>query len=108
MVNLAGLHGPRWCDPTLHDVDRLSINGPEDAALLAELWDPTCDLFLDGLADLLPDEDVATLRACVTVIERWLLARSERYGLVHGDYRLDNLLFPPDGGPASSPSTSRR
>ncbi len=33
------------------------------------------------------------------VIERWLLGRTERFGLVHGDYRLDNLLFPPDGGP---------
>ncbi len=31
--------------------------------------------------------------------EEWSLARSERFGLVHGDYRLDNLMFPADGGP---------
>jgi len=99
VVNLAGLHGPRWCDPTLQEVDTLSINGPEEIALLLEMWEPTAELFLGGLGDLIPAEDAASLRACGDVIERWLLARGERFGLVHGDYRLDNLLFPPDGGP---------
>ena len=32
------------------------------------------------------------------MIGPWLLARQERFGLVHGDYRLDNLMFTP-GGP---------
>ncbi|WP_182379914.1 phosphotransferase [Nocardioides sp. WS12] len=99
VVNLAGLHGPRWCDPTLLDIEGLSINGPEDAALMAELFGPAVDLFVDNLADQLSDDDVATVRAVPEVIERWALARAERFGPVHGDYRLDNLLFPPDGGP---------
>ena len=99
VVNLAGLHGPRWSDPTLAEIDTLSVNGPDDIALLLDMWEPTCELFLSGLGDLIPTEDAATLRACGTVIERWLLARSERYAPVHGDYRLDKLLFPPDGGP---------
>lgn len=98
VVNLAGLHGPRWCDPTLAEIDTLTINGPDEIALLLDMWEPTCELFLSGLGDLIADEDAATLRACGDVIERWLLARSERFGPVHGDYRLDNLLFPPDGG----------
>lgn len=97
VVNLAGLHGPRWCDPTLLDVEGLALNGPDDAALLAELFGPAVELFLDNLADLLPAEDAETVRALVPVIERWALARTERFGLVHGDYRLDNLLFPPEG-----------
>ncbi len=99
VVNLAGLHGPRWCDPTLLEVDTLSVNGPDDIALLLEMWQPTLDLFLDGLGDLVAAEDADTLRACGTVLEPWLLARAERFALVHGDYRLDNLLFPPGGGP---------
>ncbi|MFC7492695.1 MULTISPECIES: phosphotransferase family protein [unclassified Nocardioides] len=99
VVNLAGLHGPRWCDPALLDVDTLSINGPDEIALLLEMWGPTADLFLDGLGDLVAPADAATLRACGDVLERWLLGRSERFGLVHGDYRLDNLLFPPAGAP---------
>lgn len=97
VVNLAGLHGPRWCDPTLLDVEGLALNGPDDAALLAELFGPAVELFLDNLAGLLPAEDAATVRALVPVVERWALARTERFGLVHGDYRLDNLLFPPRG-----------
>ncbi|THV18731.1 DUF1679 domain-containing protein [Nocardioides caeni] len=99
VVNLAGLHGPRWCDPTLLDVEGLSLNGPDDAALMAELFGPAVDLFLANLGDALSAEDAAAVREIPAVIERWALARAERFGLVHGDYRLDNLLFPPDGSP---------
>lgn len=99
VVNLAGLHGPRWCDPTLREIEGLAVNGPEDAALLAELAGPTTETFLDQVGPLLAPEDHETLRACVPVIEAWTLARSERFALVHGDYRLDNLMFPADGGP---------
>ena len=98
VVNLAGLHGPRWCDPTLADLEGLSINGPEDAAVLAELYGPAVDLFLDGLGAMVSADDAVTLRDCVAATERWALGRADRFGLVHGDYRLDNLLFPPDGG----------
>lgn len=97
-VNLAGLHGPRWCDPTLLDVEGMALNGPEDAALMAELYAPATELFLANLEGLLSEEDVATLRAIPPVIEAWALARADRFALVHGDYRLDNLLFPPGGG----------
>ncbi|WP_395659828.1 phosphotransferase [Nocardioides sp.] len=97
--NLAGLHGPRWSDPTLLQVEGLSVNGPEDAALLAELYGPATELFLDGLGDLVSAEDATTLRECVEVCEQWALGRSERFALMHGDYRLDNLMFPADGGP---------
>ncbi len=99
VVNLAGLHGPRWCDPALLEIDGLAINGPADAALMADLFGPAVELFVENLADQLSADDVTTVRAIVPVIEEWALARPERFGLVHGDYRLDNLLFPPDGGP---------
>lgn len=100
VVNLAGLHGPRWCDPTLLALEGLSLSGPDDAAMLAELYGPATEIFIEGLGDLLGAEDHGTLRDCVAVTETWSLARAERFGLVHGDYRLDNLLFPPDGGPS--------
>ncbi|ORM32174.1 phosphotransferase [Williamsia sp. 1135] len=97
--NLAGLHGPRWCDPSLLEIDGLAVNGPEDAKLLAEMYGPATEIFIDGLGDLIAAEDRETLWKCVDVAENWALARSGRFGLVHGDYRLDNLLFPPNGGP---------
>lgn len=94
--NLAGLHGPRWCDPTLLEIDGLALNGPDDAALMAEMFGPAVDIFVDGLGPLLQADTVATLREVAAVIGPWALARAERFGPVHGDYRLDNLLFPPD------------
>ncbi len=94
-LNLAGLHGPRWCDPTLAEIEGLAIQGPDDAALLAEFYAPALDIFVDGLGDLLEPETVETLRRTLDLAERWTLGRSERFGLVHGDYRLDNLMFTP-------------
>ena len=98
-VNLAGLHGPRWCDPTLADIEGLAIQGPDDAALLAEFYAPALDIFVSGLGRLLEPETIETLRHTLDYAERWTLGRSERFGLVHGDYRLDNLMFAP-GSPA--------
>jgi hypothetical protein len=98
VVNLAGLHGPRWSDASLTLVEGLSLNGPEDATILAELYGPATELFLQGLGDLVSAGDAATLRECVEVAESWALARPERFALVHGDYRLDNLMFAPGAG----------
>jgi len=98
VVNLAGLHGPRWCDPALLGIEGLSINGPDDAALLAEVYAPAVETFVTELAEHVAEPDREVLRRTVDVIERWALARAERFAPVHGDYRLDNLLFPDDGG----------
>lgn len=93
VANLAGLHAPRWCDSTLLAIEGFARNGPEEAATLRELYGPTAEIFLDRLGDRLTPADHDTVRACGSVIGDWLLARPERFGLVHGDYRLDNLLF---------------
>ncbi|MEV5647422.1 phosphotransferase [Nocardia sp. NPDC052254] len=93
--NLAGLHGPRWCDPTLGRIDGLSVNGPAEAEMLAELYGPATEIFLDRLGELLTPDDHDTLRACVPGIAQWLLAAPERFAPTHGDYRLDNLMFAP-------------
>lgn len=93
VANLAGLHAPRWCDDTLLDIEGFGRNGPEEAGTLRELYGPTTEIFLDRLGDRLAPADRDTVRACGSVIGDWLLARPERFGLVHGDYRLDNLLF---------------
>ena len=46
------------------------------------------------LGERMSAEDRATLEACAAVIGRWLLTAPERFSLLHGDYRLDNLLSP--------------
>ena len=98
-INLAGLHGPRWNDPTLHELDWITLSGPDDASLLASVHGSATDTFLEQLGDAISPQTRETLLGCVEVSEAWSLARqSERFGIVHGDYRLDNLLFAPDGG----------
>ena len=98
-VNLAGLHGPRWCDATLLELPGLMLNDEDSVALLEDMYPSTMELFLDGLGDLVDADTATTLRACVPLTRAWLLGRPERFGLVHGDYRLDNLMFTPGGGP---------
>ncbi|MEW2352236.1 aminoglycoside phosphotransferase family protein [Spirillospora sp. NPDC029432] len=98
VTNLAGLHGPRWCDPTLLDLPWLNAVGQEDTDSLAEIFGPAVDTFAERFAADLDGRDVRTLREVAEAIGPWVLGRAERFGLVHGDYRLDNLLFPPEPG----------
>lgn len=110
--NLAALHAPRWCDPALRAEPGLSLATADEAAMLAEYYGPALDTFLERIGDRLDPADSATLRGCVERSAAWLLARPERFTLVHGDYRLDNLLFattgnesPGDGASALSAAT---
>jgi hypothetical protein len=97
VINLAGLHGPRWCDPTLPDW--LHRNGPDDAAVLAEVYVGAMDTFVERFSGQLAEADVDVLRGLPLDVVEWILAREHRYGVVHGDYRLDNLVFPPGEEP---------
>ncbi|ACY98143.1 MULTISPECIES: phosphotransferase family protein [Thermomonospora] len=95
VTNLAGLHGPRWCDKTLTEIPWLSVVTEDDAAVLTEVFAPAVDAFVQRFTGRLSDEDIDTLRRVADRIAAWAVARPERFGLVHGDYRLDNLLFAP-------------
>ncbi|GAA2263201.1 phosphotransferase [Actinomadura luteofluorescens] len=99
VVNLAGLHGPRWCDPALLDLDWLHRTGPEDGDGVTAALVPATEIFIDRFAGRLAAEDEATLRAVALRAGPWITARPERFSLVHGDYRLDNIIFAADGGP---------
>jgi hypothetical protein len=94
--NLAGLHGPRWCDPALLEAEGLSLNDEDGAAGVQQTLPSSAELTIEVLGDAIDPRDAATFREACAVTGRWLLGRPERFGLVHGDYRLDNLLFPPD------------
>jgi hypothetical protein len=101
--NLAGLHAPVWNDPSVFEHG--SWLRPMDAAasefLGAVLVDAT-EQFVDRYADELGAEDVATLRTAAAHTARWGAMSGDVFSLVHGDYRLDNLMFPTDEAPGVS------
>lgn len=100
VVNLAGLHAGTWCDPTLLDFDWLSVDTDESAAMTGQFFGEAVDTFLERFADAFGADDGALLRDIAGALPAWLMGRTERFALVHGDYRLDNLMFPEDAADA--------
>jgi len=97
--NLARLHAPRWNDPALLELDFLAPTTAARAEYLAGLVTQATTEFAGRFADELHALDLATLHSVDERVGAWLLARPAPFSLVHGDYRLDNLMFPPAGDP---------
>ena len=96
---LAGLHGPSWCDPVWLDFPGIAFARPDatSAAGLGDVAQMSAEITLDKLGDRMSAEDRDTISATMKLVTPWLLAERDRFALLHGDYRLDNLLFLPDG-----------
>lgn len=97
---LAGLHGPSWCDPQWMDLSAVVMPKPgdDDAANgLGEVARMAGDIVIDRLGAKIAPPDQETLITAMSLVAAWLMAEPKRYALMHGDYRLDNMLFDPDG-----------
>jgi Ecdysteroid kinase-like family len=94
--NLAGLHAPRWNDETLFELDFIQRPTAERAAFLGELAKSATEVFVDRYGQQLAVADIDTLRASAVAVEAWVPARPEPLAVLHGDYRLDNLLLGSD------------
>jgi hypothetical protein len=96
--NLAGLHAPVWNDPSLFDHrDWLSSMTGSRTDFLGTITQNAAEVFVDRYAAQLGDEDVHTLRRAAALTARWGAVDTGVLTLVHGDYRLDNLMFPEAG-----------
>lgn len=96
---LAGLHGPSWCDPQWMDLAAIVMPKPgdDDAAKgLGDISRMAADIVIDRLGANIAPPDQETLVASMASVTPWLKAEPKRYALMHGDYRLDNMLFDPD------------
>ena len=95
---LAGLHGPSWCDPIWLDFPGIAFARPDEASAkgLGEVARMSAEITLDKLGDRMSAADRETLTAAMGLVTPWLLTERDRFALLHGDYRLDNMLFYPD------------
>ncbi|MEZ4334653.1 MAG: phosphotransferase [Myxococcota bacterium] len=88
--NLAGLHAPLWNAPELDRLAWLTGGAGEAFARYVELATPP---FVERYADRLAAADRDVLERFAARARRWVERRPADRTLVHGDYRLDNLLF---------------
>jgi hypothetical protein len=93
VLELARLHGPRWGDPALDDIEFLSRRTPADAGQLQMLWAMMLPGFLGTYSKYLDTEGVALIERFGARIPDWIEGRDMPTTVTHGDYRLDNLMF---------------
>jgi aminoglycoside phosphotransferase (APT) family kinase protein len=100
VIALAGLHGPRWCDPAWRDftATAMPMADAELAASLGDVARMAADMFLERLGGRLAPADRDALDGYPARVAPWLLAHPDRFSLLHGDYRLDNLMLGPLDG----------
>jgi hypothetical protein len=86
---LARLHAPVLGDFALAAADYLNQPNPTDQAVVT----PLLSGFLERYSNRLAPEHVDVCKRFVAVLDAWTADVRPPLGLVHGDYRLDNLLF---------------
>jgi hypothetical protein len=95
--NLAALHASFWNSPQL--TTHAGWLAPMDAdtgRFLGELMVTSTDQFVDRYCDRLSQEDQSTLRRTAEATGEWAAGLAPVASVVHGDYRLDNLMFGDD------------
>jgi hypothetical protein len=95
MRALARLHAPVLEDRELASSGWLNRPSPVSGALVSQLL----PAFLERYGEHIAPEHRALCARFVPRVQAWLDARHPPQGLVHGDFRLDNLLF---GQPGSA------
>jgi aminoglycoside/choline kinase family phosphotransferase len=92
---LVKLHAPRWGDPALASLEWLSGDVEARQQFLLMLLPTLWDGFRERYGSLLGADVHHAGDQLFARLERYLLADTRPWSIVHGDYRLDNLLFDP-------------
>jgi hypothetical protein len=98
---LTKLHGPRWNDPELADIEWLSGNDTTASADgYAMIWSALAPAFMAAYESYLTGEQLDLVERFGDHLARFIGGRERPFSLVHTDYRLDNMLFgTSEGGP---------
>ncbi len=89
---IAKLHGPRWGDESLNDLDWMAgtkNSEQTDPALVGLLWEG----FKDRYAERISPEAKEAGEVLIANYARYTEKFDGPRTVVHGDYRLDNMLF---------------
>lgn len=98
MDEAAALHGPRWGDPSLAEIPYMGGN-PAMTAMLVAGFPEYLKAFRERYDDMLEPEHMATCVRFAELIGRYYQPSTETPPTVqHLDFRLDNILFEPQGG----------
>ncbi len=100
---LVRLHAPRWDDPSLERLDWLHRDRAAQREFLMMLLPGVWDGFRERYAAHLDADVLAAGDALFTNLDSYLAIDTRPWTIVHGDYRLDNLLF--DHTPGGVPVT---
>lgn len=92
-VAAAGLHAPGWNDPGL--LADMPLPGEPEREMMESILAPMADVYRDRFS---PDSrGSAAIDWLVRNAGGWLVAPLDNAALIHGDLRVDNVLFGPRG-----------
>jgi hypothetical protein len=97
MRELARLHAPVWNDPRCDAAEWLNQPPPIDAAVASQLLVG----FLDRYEARIAPAHRAVVEGFIARFDEYMAEQRRPFSIVHGDYRLDNMLFG-DAGTATS------
>jgi len=91
----AKLHRPFWGDETLFDLAWVSRRNPEQTAQTVALLEGLQPAFVERYRRDLSEEAIEISEHFVRNASNWFSEIPKPSTLVHGDFRLDNLMFAP-------------
>jgi hypothetical protein len=97
MREIAGLHAPLWDNPLIDTFDWLTPPAAETPRIV-QMVAPVADMFHDRFASILEPEVMRAVMRLKPLGETILCDQPRVRTVLHGDFRLDNVLFDTKAG----------
>lgn len=92
IAQAAAIHGPSWRNEELTGAEWIEpVSGLADALIPAYAHAQT--VFQDRYGDTLEAEFMSVCEGLAELAPKWFRRPTERLSVIHGDFRLDNMLF---------------